>query len=468
MRRTLISGATIVTNDPALGDLPRGDLLIEDDRIVAVAPTLQVDDAEVVDAEGMILAPGFVDSHRHTWQSLLRGAGTDWTLSQYFTAMRLVMGRLYSADDIAVANQLGALECLDAGITTLYDWCHNINTPDHADAALAGLRNTGIRGVWAYGNANDENIPPSAAPTNLADVRRMRERYFPSDTGLLTMAFAARGPEITTLELTEAEFLFARDLGLRITVHVGVGALFNRPVAQMHERKLLASDTTYIHCNTLDEAEMRLIVDSGGTTAIGPNTELNMGMGDLPTIRFLRLGHRTSISIDVVSSAPGDMFNAMRTTLSAARADEARQKLARGGELDPMTLTTRDVYEFATIEGARCCGTLDRTATLVPGKQADLILIDARAVNMTPLNYAVGTIVQSCHPGNVDSVYVAGVVRKRAGKLVGVDLDDVRRRAESARDGLFERAGLRPDRHWVPEPMPTVDINRPHGHHCGC
>ena len=468
MRRTLFRGGTVVTNDPAIGDLRTGDVLVENDRIVAVAPKLEVGDGEVIDCGGMIVAPGFVDSHRHTWQSLLRAVGTDWTLAQYFTGMRLVMGRLYTADDIAIANYLGALECLDAGITTLYDWCHNLNSPEHADAAVDALRCAGIRGVWGYGNANDENIPPSTMRTNLADVERVRKEHFAADDGLLTMAFAARGPEITTLDLTEEEFRFVRDLGLRITVHVGVGALFNRPVAQLHSRGLLAPDTTYIHCNTLDDEEMRLIINTGGTTAIGPNTELNMGMGDLPTMRFLRLGHRTSISIDVVSSAPGDMFNAMRTTLSAARADEARVKLADGGELDPMQLTTKDVYEFATIEGARCCGTLDRTASLVPGKQADIILIDARAINMLPLNYAIGTIVQSCHPGNVDSVYVAGIAKKRHGKLVGVDLDTVRRRAEAARNGLFERAGLPHDQHWVPKPMATAAINTHTHPHCGC
>src|SRR6476661_4194827 len=171
----------------------RGDILIEGSRIVAVAPSIPAEDAERIPAERMIALPGFVDSHRHTWQSLLRGAAVDWTLAQYFPGIREILGRLYTPDDMYVANRLGALEALDAGITTLYDWSHNNNTPDHADEAVRGLRDAGIRAVFGYGNANDEWIPPSTLPTNFSDIERVRRSHFSSDDQLVTMAFAARG-----------------------------------------------------------------------------------------------------------------------------------------------------------------------------------------------------------------------------------------------------------------------------------
>jgi 5-methylthioadenosine/S-adenosylhomocysteine deaminase len=458
--RTLLRGGKIVTGSAALGELPIGDVLIEGTRIVAVAPHLDVADAEVVDASRKIVMPGFIDTHRHTWQSLLRAVGTDWTLAQYYTGMRIVMGRLYTPADMYVGNYLGALECLDAGITTLYDWSHNNNSPEHADEAIRGLQEAGLRAVWAYGNANDEWIPPNNKPTNLPDVRRVRQRYFSSDDQLITMAFAARGPEFTTLDLTEQEFRFARDLGIRITVHVGVGPWCDQPVKQLHSRGLLKADTTYVHCNTLIESDMRLLVDSGGTTSISPDSELNMGMGDLPTLRFLKLGHRPSISVDVVSSYPGDMFAAMRSMLTAARADEARIALREGRELDPIPLTSREVFEFATIEGARACGYGDKVGTLEPGKEADIVLLDTNTPNMMPVNYSYGCIVESAHPGNVDSVFVAGRALKRDGKLIGVDLDGLRRRVDAARDGLFERAGLTHDQHWMPKPHLKAEVDR--------
>ncbi|MGO4330358.1 amidohydrolase family protein [Cupriavidus sp. 2TAF22] len=451
-KRTLIRGGSILSNDKAIGELRIGDVLMQGTKIEAVAPRIEADDAEVVDATNMIVMPGLVDSHRHTWQTLLRAAGTDWTLGQYFTGMRLIAGRLLSADDMYLSNYLGALEAMNSGITTLYDWCHNNNTPDHAEQAFLGLRDAGIRGVWGYGNANDDNLPPNMTITDLNDVRRMKTRYFSSSDQLLTMAFAARGPEITTLEITEREFHFVRDLGLRITMHVGVGSWHVDPMKQLHRRGLLSNDTTYVHCNMLSRDEMQLIIDTGGTTSISPETELNMGLGDLATLRLLALGHRPSISTDEASSAPGDMFSSMRTVLTMARAEAAREALAQGRELEPIPLTSRDVFEFSTLEGAKACGYDGLIGSLTPGKQADVVLIDTNAVNLMPLNYTYGSIIESTHAGNIDSVYVAGKAMKRGGKLLSVDLASLRKKVDAARDGLFSRAGVPHDQHWMPKP----------------
>ena len=336
MNKTLIRGATVLTLDPRLGDFAKGDILIDGAAIAAVAPSLAVEDAEIVPAEGMIALPGFVDSHRHTWQSLLRATAVDWTLAQYFAGIRGVMGRLYTPDDMYVANLLGALEALDAGITTLYDWSHNNNTPDHADEAVRGLSDAGIRGVYGYGNANDEWIPPSRLPTNFADIERVRRTHFAASDRLLTMAFAARGPQFTTLDITADEFRRARDLDLRITVHVGDGVWgTNRPVMQLAERGLLGDDVTYVHCNTLADEEFRLIGESGGTASISPEVELQMGHGWLATMKLLAAGVRPSLSIDIVTSIAGDMFGAMRTLLLGTRAVVNGEALARAPDRRP-------------------------------------------------------------------------------------------------------------------------------------
>jgi 5-methylthioadenosine/S-adenosylhomocysteine deaminase len=456
--RVLLRGGTVVTGDPKLGELRRGDLLIEGRKIAAVAPSLEAGDAEVIDASGMIVMPGFVDSHRHTWQSLLRAVGTDWTLGQYYTGMRLVMGGLHSPADMYLGNYLGALECLNAGITTLLDWSHNNNTPDHADEAIRGLKDAGIRAVWAYGNGNNEWIPPNDKPSNLADVKRVRLQHFSTEDQLMRMAFAARGPEFTTMDITEQEFRFARELGIRISVHVGVGRWSTgEPVKQLERRGLLFADTNYVHCCTSSDDELRLIVDSGASTSLAPDTALNEGFGDPPTLRLLALGHRPSLAVDVVSSAPGDMFAAMRLLLSTARGNEARRALLENRDFDPIPLTSRQVFGFATIEGARACGFEETVGTLVVGKEADVVMINTRDVNMMPLNYSYGNIVESAHPGNVDSVFVAGRPVKRRGKLLGINLDDLNTRVNAARDGLFKRAGISSDEHWVPAPLKKPD-----------
>lgn len=453
-KRILIKGGTVVSGDAGIGELRRGDVLIEGAFIVAISPSIAAADAEVIDASGMIVMPGFVDSHRHTWQSVLRAVGTDWTLGQYYTGMRLVMGGLYTPDDMRLANYLGAIECLNAGITTLFDWSHNNNTPDHADAAIAGLRDAGIRAVWAYGNGNDEWIPPNNKPSNLADVRRVRLSHFSSDNQLLRMAFAARGPEFTPLDMTEQEFRYARELGIPISVHVGVGRWSTgEPIEQLRRRGLLYADTNYVHCCTLSDHELRLIVDSGASTSLAPDTALNEGFGDPPTMRLLAMGHHPSLAVDVVSSAPGDMFAAMRLLLSTARGSEARRALQENRDFDPIPLTSRQVFGFATIQGARACGFGDEVGTLEPGKQADIVMLNCRDVNMMPLNYSYGTIVESAHPGNVHTVFVAGRAVKRDGHLVGVDLDSLNDRVTATRDALFNRAGIPFDKHWMPEPL---------------
>jgi 5-methylthioadenosine/S-adenosylhomocysteine deaminase len=454
MKRILIRGATILTLDRQIGDFQRGDILIEGSRIAAVGPNLAAADAEVVEADGMIALPGFVDSHRHTWQALLRAAAVDWTLPQYFSGIRGVMGRLYTPDDMYVANHLGALEALDSGITTLYDWSHNNNTPDHADEAVRGLKDSGIRGVFGYGNASDEWIPVSKRPTNHADVARVRRTHFSSDDQLVTMAFAARGPQFTTLDITEEDFLKSRDLDLRITVHVGDGVWGTcKPIVQLHERRLLGDDVTYVHCNTLAAEEFPLIADSGGTASISPEVELQMGHGFPATLALMAAGVRPSISIDIVTSIAGDMFGAMRALMIGTRSVVNGEALRERRIVDPLPIMARDMLEFATVQGARASGLEHKVGSLTPGKEADIILVDTNSLNLFPMNNPYGAIVESAHPGNVDSVFVAGVPRKRGGRLLDVDVRALRRRVDAARDGLFARAGVPADGTWLPEPF---------------
>ena len=454
MARTLIRGATVLTLDPTLGDFPRADILIDGRKIAAVAPSLSADDAEVIDAEHMIALPGFVDSHRHTWQSLLRATAADWTLAQYFAGVRGVMGRLYTPEDMYVANYLGALEALDSGITTLYDWSHNNNSPEHADGAVRGLKESGIRGVYGYGNGNDEWVPDSNLPTNLDDVTRVRKTHFSSDDGLVTMAFASRGPQFSSLDITEGEFNHVRDLGLRITMHVGDGLWgTSRPLIQMNERGLLGDDTTYVHCNMLADEEIRLIADTGATASISPEVELHMGHGWLATMRLLDVGVRPSISIDIVTSVAGDMFGPMRSLLMGTRAVVNGKALEEKRIVDPLPLMTTDILEFATVQGARACGLSHKVGTLTPGKEADLILIDTNALNMFPMNNPYGAIVESANAGNVDSVFVDGKARKRNHRLLDVDLRALRVRVDAQRDALFARAGVPADGTWLPKPF---------------
>lgn len=439
--RTVIRGAQILTQDPQLGELADADVLIIDGVIAEIGPDLIVADAVEIDARGKLMIPGFVDTHRHTWQSLVRHLATDWTLGQYFTGIHFGLSKHYRPEDTEIANLLGSLEALNAGVTTLLDWSHNLETPAHADAAIAGLRESGIRAVFAHGGgATMWAVPNDVRHTR--DVLRIQEEHFDGgDTsGLLTLAFAARGPQFAPGQTTLDDWALARELGVRITVHVGDGEWGkSKPILFMHEHGLTGPDVTYVHCNTLSDEELRIIADTGGTASVSADIESQMGHGWPATGRLLEAGVRPSLSIDVCSSTSGDMFSAMKTTISLQRALDNAQTDNADGQVG-VKLRCSDVLDFATVQGAVATGLDDRIGSVSVGKQADLVLLSTSGLGTTPFNNPVGALVYSGNIGMVDTVLVAGNVVKQDGVLLRDDLDAIRRRAIDARDGLFERA----------------------------
>ncbi len=257
--RYVVRGARLLSQDPSIGNLDRADILIDGGRISAVAPDLGNLDAEEIDGTDRVALPGFIDTHRHSWQSLIRHVSTDWTLSQYFSGVRGVLGSKYAPEDMYAANLIAMLDALDAGITTLVDWSHNNNTPEHADAAIQAVLDSGIRCVWAYGNSNDEWLPVSDVPQS-RDVVRIANQWFPSRGGKVTLALAPRGPQFATKQVTLSDFALARELDIPVTVHVGDGAWGKGlPVLWMRDNGLTTPRTTYVHCNVLADEELDVI-----------------------------------------------------------------------------------------------------------------------------------------------------------------------------------------------------------------
>jgi cytosine/adenosine deaminase-related metal-dependent hydrolase len=437
--KLLIRGGTVLSMDPQIGDLA-GDVLIDRDTIAAVEPGIEAD-AEVVDASGCIVIPGFVDTHRHTWEAAIRGCAPNATLDDYFVEVLDTFAPRYRAEDVHASNVAGALECLNAGITTLVDWSHINNTPDHPDAAVTGLQEVGIRAQYAYGSANlsladywfDSKI---AIPGD--DVRRIRDTYFSSDSGLLTMALATRGPGFCAEDVVRSEWGLARELGIPITIHVAMGRLAGRfgMISTLDDYGLLGPDTTYIHCCHFSDEEWQLVRDSGGTVSVAPQVELQMGHGWPPLLRARELGLRPGLSIDVVTTVPGDMFTEMRSAFAADRARVHAEKYEPNEQVPKDVLTARQMLEAATIDGAHVAGLEDRTGSLTPGKQADVVVIEARSLNMAPVIDPVAAVVLCADVSNVETVLVGGQFRKRDGVLLG-DLDRARTAVETSRDHLL-------------------------------
>lgn len=438
--RTLVRNGYVVSLDPEIGTHPGYDVLVEDGVIAAVGPGLDAGDADVVDASGTIVLPGFVDTHRHMWQTNLRGILPACGLGEYMKDVMFDYGHRYRPEDMYAGNLWGALDALNAGVTTVIDYSHCSNTPEHVDAAIEALRASGIRAMFAYGTPTGPAALMDGGAPHPEDARRARAQHFSSNDDLLTFALALRGPGLCPPDRVAADWAFARELDARITVHVGMKfpGLRIEAVRELHDAGLLGDDTTYVHLNTNTDAELKLIADSGGSASVSPYVEMIMGHGYPPIGRLMKHGVTPSLSVDVTTTAPGDMFTQMRTALAQDRLSAFSDD--PDAEFTP-TLTHEDVLRCATVAGAAACGLEDRIGTLTPGKQADLLMVRADDVNTFPVLDPVSTVVVSADTSNIDTVMVRGEIRKRHGQLVGVDLGALRAQVERSRDHVLAAAG---------------------------
>ncbi|MEV4578726.1 amidohydrolase family protein [Nonomuraea jabiensis] len=404
----LIRNGVVVDTEPHPVVLGQVDVRIEDGLIAEVGPGLpDVPGADVIDATGRIVLPGFVDTHRHTWQAGIRAVATDITFDTY---LRRVLGELaprHRPQDIYAGNLAGALECLDAGITTLLDWSHVQFSPDHTDAAVRALGESGIRAVFGYCYGGD-----SGELTK--ETRRVHDTLFCA-SGLVTMVVAALGPEIVGEERALEEWRVAAELGLPVTAHLGGHGpeSAERGLAFLEANGLLSTPTTFVHALHYTDEALRRIADAGSTASLAPVDEMNLGLGYPATGRLRAAGIPTGLGADTVVCAPGDLFSLMRTAhlLERGRPDGAG-----------MGFTTRDALRMATIEGAQVLGLADVIGSLRPGKQADVVLLRTDTLGMAAAHDPIGAVVLNADTSAVDTVLVGGRVVKRDGRLLHHDV----------------------------------------------
>ena len=435
--RLLLKGGIVLTLDAEIGDLWPGDILIENGKIVDIKPTLHADDAYIIDASKAIVMPGFVDTHRHMWEGLMRNLFPNLHLSEYYTSVRLGPGSAYRPEDCYAGNLLSALGAIDAGITQILDFSHIQNSPEHTDACIKGLHDAGIRAVFGYGYPAEREWWVRTKSEYPRDIFRIQQEYFSSPDQLLTLALATAGPGECPDDVAIAQWAIAREAGVRISVHAGSRNRTGHYEPFGHVPGFLGNDTTYIHCNAFSEKEWKLIADSGGSISVSPGAEMPMGHGRPATQAALDHGIRPSLSVDVETTEPGDFFTTIRLTLYGQREQINLRALAGESDLPPW-LSARDVLELATIEGARANGLSGKTGTLRPGKEADLIMLRTDRINVMPINDPIGAVAVGMDTSNVDTVMVKGRILKRNGRLVGVDMDSVERTVTKARDYIVE------------------------------
>jgi cytosine/adenosine deaminase-related metal-dependent hydrolase len=446
-RRILLRGATVVSMDSEVGDHAEADVLIVGSKIAAVGPDLAEaagnDGTVVLDMVGTIVIPGLQDTHRHAWQNQLRRILPDTDLAGYITELHLRMGPHFRPEDLYAGNLISGLGAIDSGVTTVMDFSHNSRSKAHSDAAIQAWFDSGVRAIHAscgpMAGEWEEQWP--------GDLPRLRDEWFASDDQLVTLRLGVLGlaaPEIKEPVAMSADNLRdARELGIEISVDGMFGALASAQVEELGEQGLLGPDMTYIHCQDISHRAWELIRDTGGSVALAPTSDAQLGLasGITPVQKALDMGIRPALSVDVECCLTTDMFTQMQVVLNIQRMLAFNARF-RGEEAAPDPIPLRDVLDFATVQGAKANGLGDKCGSITPGKEADLVVISADEVNTMPLNNAIGTVVLAADSRNVETVFIGGHVRKWDGSLVGVDLDRVRSKVEESRDYVLSKCGF--------------------------
>ncbi len=470
-RRYVIRGGAVMSMDPKVGDFPQADVLVEGKKIVAIGRGLHAGGAAEIDARGRIVMPGFVDTHHHLFETALRsfladgvlindGSGSRSGSTTYFEFILLTFAPKYRPQDVYINQLFGSLSQLDAGVTTVHDISQIHHSPQHSDAAIQGIMDSERRAVFGYfesaGAAIIGSNPGNKYPD---DAVRIKKQWFSSADQLMTMVM---GGEVY-LPAYEKAWKIGRDLGLQVAAHI-LSPFNIRPTFELLAKGQggdsgtlgLGPDNLFVHMTGMSDLAWQRVKDVGAQVSLAVPIEMNMRHGMPPILKMQSLGLEPSLSTDVECTLTADFFTQMRSTMNVQRA-LVNQMILEQGQFEaptqwptpaptvPPLLTTRDVLRYATINGAKGLRLDHKVGTLTPGKEADIIILDAEAINVAPLNNVPGAVVSLMERSNVETVIVAGKVRKWKGRMLDVNLPRLRRQLEDSRDYLFSAAGIPQD-----------------------
>src|ERR1051325_10771531 len=467
-RRYIIRGGAVMSMDPNVGDFAQGDVLVEGKKIIAVGPNLHAGGAGEIDARGRIVMPGFVDTHHHQFETALRsfladgvlindGSGSRASDRTYFEFILLKFAPVYRPQDVYISELFGGLAQLDDGVTTVHDVSQIHHSPQHSDAAIQALFDTGPRAAFGYFESAGAAIlgtnPGNQYPT---DAKRIKQQWFSSTDQLVTMIM---GGEIY-LPGYEQAWKIGRELGLQVAAHIlspfGMRPTFDA-LAQGKGGDSgtlgLGADNFFIHMTGMSDMAWDAVKRVGAQASLARPIEMNMRHGQPPILKLQSLGMEPSLSTDVEVTMTADFFSQMRGAMTMQRV-LVNQMILEQGDFSPPNqwptpaagtpplLNVRDVLRFATVNGAKGLRLDRKTGSLTPGKEADIVILDATALNVAPLNNVPGAVVSLMDRTNVETVIVAGKVRKWKGRLLGVDLAHLRSQLEASRDYIFQAAGV--------------------------
>jgi len=477
-RRYIIRGGHVMSMDPNVGDFEKADVLVIGKKIRAVRPNIHASDAAEIDARGKIVMPGFVDTHHHQAWTAIRssipdsiliddGTGSPSAQQNYF--QNILAGftgtsgfaRHYRPQDVYISELFGGLSQLDNGVTTVHDISQIHHSPQHSDAAIQALRDAGRRAKLGYFESAG-NVPGNLYPTDATRIRNILS----SDDALVTMVM---GGEVYLGDATtQQSWTLGRNLGLQIAAHIlspfGIRSILDRLTNGTFPGGIqVGADNLFIHMTGMSDPAWEKVAQVGAQVSIAFPIEMNMRHGEPPILKMQELKVRypnfePSLSSDVETNMTACFFTQMRSAMTMQRMVVNQAVLDSGpipvnpwppgpglGNNLPPLLNVRDVLRFATLNGAKHLRLDGQTGSLTPGKEADIIILDGTHINVFPVNHVPGAVVQMMDRSNVETVIVAGKVRKWKGRLLDVNLRRLRRELENSRDFLYNQAGVPQD-----------------------
>jgi 5-methylthioadenosine/S-adenosylhomocysteine deaminase len=458
-KKLLIKCSRIVSVDPKIGDLKDAHILIEDDKIIEIAPTIDVQADEVLDASDLIVMPGLINAHLHTWQTGTKSMGSEWIGADYHKNMHANMATHFTAEDTFLGNVTGALNQIDNGTTTILDWCHNLRDLEMAERAVDGLEEAKIRAVFGHGTAKppatEGELPYTHVPHPRERVEHLRKMRLSSNDSLVTLAMAIIGPDFGCFDVAVKDLQLARELDLLSTTHVWNGYNKNLPEAEqvkdsylkLGEMGLLGPDHNIVHGCYLPEDQIRYVVDKGCSVTATVMCEMH-GHGAFPLTWVVRdMGAMPSIGTDTNTLVAEDMFSELRGALFALRFQISQQARLDGNyPLKAMSVNSREAIEWATIGGAKALRMEDKIGSLTPGKKADIVMLRANDPNLYPVHDPIFAITDWATGANVEHVLIDGEFRKRDGKRVYPEhkYKKLRQDLMASADRLMKESNYRP------------------------
>jgi 5-methylthioadenosine/S-adenosylhomocysteine deaminase len=447
MTDVLLRGGRVLRLGPGGGpDGERADVLIREGRVAAIAPDLAAAACDVVDASAHIVMPGLVDAHRHVWYAGLRGALVDSTFDGLLAFWARVVP-LFTPEDVHAFTAYGLAQALDSGITTVFDWCHITNTPEHTAAAWQAHREAGGRNVFGYA-ISPANAGAATAGRGSTDWRIVAELNDAAADERVRVAMGLPGLDYAHFAETAVDIATAREFGVPMSFHTAVpqGNAVRGSIRRLDEAGLLGPDMSFVHCCDCTDDEFAALKAAVAPVVLCPSMDATMAMGVAPTGRVRAAGLSPAFGSDAVTTSGGDLFEEARVGLLLDRVNSAGPVVSAGRAVGPDDdqWAAAGALTAVTSSAAAACWNDDRSNGLRVGATADLLLLRAEDSNLFPLGdradgidgSLAGGVLASATAANVDAVMVGGQFVKRDGRLLGVDERELRDSVVRARRRL--------------------------------